>query len=67
LRRLLATTRERTWEAPTVVPRQDRLVISAINVRSLTIDPVLARVTCRARLDIDSDGPLKVTLRGCPN
>jgi hypothetical protein len=58
---------ERTWGAPKPVPPKDRLVINATNIRSVTIDPKAAQVSCNARLRINSDGPIKVTLRGCPD
>lgn len=57
---------ERTWGNPVSVPTQNRLVIKAKNVGSLTIDPVAARVDCNAKIDITSDGPLAVRLLGCP-
>jgi hypothetical protein len=43
----------------------DTLTITATNIRSVTIDPQRARVSCRAKLDVKSDGPLSVTLLGC--
>lgn len=57
---------ERTWDEPVAVPRENRLVINATNVRSLAIDPVAARVDCDAQLDVTSDGPIEVRLLGCP-
>jgi hypothetical protein len=47
------------------IPRRDRLDIAVTNIRSLTIDPRRARVGCDARLDVETDGPVKITLRGC--
>ena len=60
-------TVERTWGAFKPAPRQDKLVITATNIRSVTIDPKAARLTCKATIEVHSDGPLKVTLRGCPS
>ena len=57
---------ERTWGKPGPRPVENRIVIKAKNVRSLTIDPVAARVDCNVKLDITSDGPLDVRLLGCP-
>lgn len=57
---------ERTWAKPGSRRAEDRLVITARNVRSITIDPTAAHVTCRAKLTITSDGPLHVRLLGCP-
>jgi hypothetical protein len=42
------------------------LDITATNIRSVTIDPAAAEVDCDATLNITSDGPLEVTLLGCP-
>jgi hypothetical protein len=54
------------WGPTPVVAKHDRLRITATNIRSVTIDPKQAHVTCHAHLRIHSDGPIKVTLRGCP-
>lgn len=59
-------SQERTWVALRRVPARNRIVIRATNIRSLTIDPRAAHVTCSVRLDITSDGPLAVHLTGCP-
>jgi hypothetical protein len=46
-------------------PKANRLDITATNVASVTIDPVRARVGCDATLEIQSDGPIDITLAGC--
>jgi hypothetical protein len=46
-------------------PASDRLTITATNIGSITIDPQRAKVSCGAKLDVKSDGPLSVTLLGC--
>jgi hypothetical protein len=56
---------ERTWSEPGTVPVENRIVIKATNIGSVTIDPAAARVGCDVQLDIESDGPLEVTLLGC--
>jgi predicted esterase len=43
----------------------DTLSISAKNIGALTIDPQRAKVSCNAKLDVKSDGPLSITLLGC--
>ena len=43
----------------------DVLTITAKNIGALTIDPERAKVSCNARLDVTSDGPLSITLLGC--
>lgn len=53
------------WQPAAAAPVQDKLVIKASNIATVTIDPVRARVSCRAAMQIDSDVPLTVTLKGC--
>lgn len=43
----------------------DTLTITAKNISTLTIDPQRAKVTCNAKLDVKTDGPLSITLLGC--
>lgn len=57
----------RDWGEPGDVPVENRIVIDATNIASVTIDPVAARVDCDVTLDITSDGPLDVRLVGCPS
>lgn len=56
---------QRLWDEPGSVPVENRIVIKATNIAKVTIDPVAARVDCNVQLDIDSDGPIEVMLRGC--
>ena len=55
----------KTWGPAPAAPVQDVLDINATNIGAVTIDPARARVDCSAKLNITSDGPLKVTLAGC--
>jgi hypothetical protein len=55
----------RTWGPGPVAQVDDQLDISATNVKAVTVDPRRARVDCAARLNVDSDGPIAVTLAGC--
>jgi hypothetical protein len=57
---------ERTWGPWKPAPRKDRIVINATNIRTVTIDPRAARVSCDVKVEIHSDGPLAVRLLGCP-
>jgi predicted esterase len=43
----------------------DTLTITARNIGSIVIDVARAKVSCNAKLDVRSDGPLSVTLLGC--
>jgi hypothetical protein len=55
------------WGATPRAAQADRLVIDATNVKSVTIDPKRARVSCAAELAVTTDAPLTVTLAGCRN
>jgi predicted esterase len=62
----LAFTRQyRTWGPPPLVPRADRIDLTAKNVAAVTINPKRAGVDCKVDLRITSDGPLTVSLTGC--
>ena len=56
---------QRTWGTPKPAPKEDLLVITTTNIKSVTIVPNAARVTCNAGIVIDSDGPIEITRRGC--
>jgi hypothetical protein len=60
------TVQRTTWGRAPRTARRDRLTIRATNVASVTIDARRARVSCRARLSVRSDGPLRVRLANCP-
>jgi hypothetical protein len=47
------------------VPKADELDITATNIGAVTIDPAQAKVDCAAKLNVTSNGPVKVTLTGC--
>lgn len=55
----------RTWAPAGSVPIENRVEILARNVARITIDPAAARIDCDAILDVTSDGPIEITLRGC--
>lgn len=57
--------RKLAWGAAPAAPVADVLHVVATNVASVTIDPVRARITCGATLEVTTDGPLSVTLTGC--
>lgn len=62
---LLYTRTARTWtQSPAGAP-QDALTLKATNLKTATVDPKRAGVTCAAKVDIASDGPIAVTLAGC--
>jgi hypothetical protein len=53
------------WGPVPSTPVADKLDIKATNVRAVTINVARARVSCNPTLDIQSDGPLQVSLAGC--
>lgn len=57
---------QRIWAEAGDVPVENRLLIKATNIGSVTIDPAAARVNCDAKLDVESDGPISIKLLGCP-
>ena len=60
-------TREfRTLGPPVPQASSDTLTISARNIRSIVIDVARAKVSCGATLAVTTDGPLSVSLLGCP-
>ncbi|MGI8608399.1 MAG: hypothetical protein ACR2MY_04110 [Candidatus Dormibacteria bacterium] len=54
-----------TWGAAPLSARQDKLDIKAHNVKAVSVDIARAQVDCNVVLDIQSDGPLAVTIAGC--
>jgi len=52
------------WGSAAAAPVENKLKITATNIQELTIHVDRARVGCDAILDVQSDGPLKITLTG---
>ncbi len=62
----LAYTRQyQTWGPVPRTEPANALVIEADNIGHVTVHPGRARVGCDAKLSVDSDGPITVTLAGC--
>jgi hypothetical protein len=59
------TRQFKEWGPAKPTDKQDVLDVSASNVRSVTVDTRRARVTCAAKLFVETDGPLDVVLGGC--
>ncbi len=55
-----------TWGAAPSQSPTDALVVNATNISAVTIDAARAGVTCRAKLQITSDGPLNIRMVDCP-
>lgn len=56
----------KAWGPAVAEKPTDHLVIKATNVSSVLVDATRARVSCSPALDVTTDGPLTVTLSGCP-
>jgi len=56
-----------TYGTPPAQPVADELTINATNIATVTIAPSRAKVDCNAQLNVTTDGPLAITLAGCPN
>ena len=59
------TERSRSWGEPGTEPKRDELTLEVENLRSLTVAVRRARLSCDAKLDVTTDGPLTVKLAGC--
>jgi hypothetical protein len=62
---LIYTTQLRRWGKPPAQDEENRLVVTATGIASAAIDVRRARVGCDAEVEIESDGPMAVRLRGC--
>jgi hypothetical protein len=60
-------SQSKTWGPVPSTPRSDSLTITATNIATMTIDVARAHVDCNVQLTVTSDGPLTVTLAGCPS
>ncbi len=59
------TTESRTPLPPVPTLAANKLIITATNIASVTIDPKQAKVSCSVALNVTTDGPLTVHLIGC--
>jgi hypothetical protein len=59
------TSREQTWGPAPTAPKADRLVLKAKNLARATVDTARAGLSCAPVVDLQSDGPLDLTL-ACP-
>jgi hypothetical protein len=62
---LTFNSQRKTWGPAPGRPRANRVDIVATNIAAAAVDVTRARVDCNAKVNITSDGPLKVTLTGC--
>ena len=62
---LAYTSQSKAWGAVPKAPRADVLELTATNVRTVTVHPARAKLTCGATLNVKTDGPVTVALAGC--
>jgi predicted esterase len=60
------TNRSKQWGAPVAGSRRNVLHLKATNIAEVTIDPRRANIGCDAVVQLESDGPIVVSLAGCP-
>jgi hypothetical protein len=60
------TVQGRTWSQPPPGPASDGIDVTATNLATATIDVKRAGLTCDAKVNVKTDGPIAVTLAGCP-
>ena len=59
-------SQKKTWGSTPGAPAADTLDVKATNIGAVTVGVQRARVDCNVRLNVQSDGPLRVTLGdGC--
>jgi hypothetical protein len=55
----------RTWGRAPTRPVRNVLHLDATNLRTVTVHPERARLTCGVSLDVQTNGPVTVKLAGC--
>jgi hypothetical protein len=59
------TSRTKTWSAPAHVPKANSIDVTTSNISKASLAVRRAAVTCSAKLNITTDGPIDITLPGC--
>jgi hypothetical protein len=54
-----------SWSEPVATAPADRLDLTATNIATATIDAARARLDCHATLELDTDGPITVSIPAC--
>ena len=62
---LAYTEQRKVWGETPKTAKTNSLTITATNVSRIVVHPHRARIDCRAKLDVTTDGPVKVTIAGC--
>jgi hypothetical protein len=55
----------KAWGKAPRAPRADVLELDAQNLSRVVVHPKRAKLGCRAKLHVKTDGPLEVKLAGC--
>lgn len=55
----------RTLNPPVPTTPQDRIDVVATNIKRVVIDPIRAKISCNAIVNVQSDGPISVAIHGC--
>jgi hypothetical protein len=58
-------SRSQQWGPFPKTAASDALRLTVTNLKTVTVDVARAGLTCSARLDVKTDGPLDVVLAGC--
>ena len=58
-------SQSQTWSAVPHSPKADTLDLKAKNLATVTIDLQRAHLTCGAKVNVTSDGPITIILAGC--
>jgi hypothetical protein len=53
------------WGPAPVQPKADLINVTVTNLATATVNPRRAGISCRAKIEVVSDGPLELTLAGC--
>jgi hypothetical protein len=62
---LAYTEQRKDWGPDRTAPKTDTLTITATNLSRIVVHPRRAKLDCRAKLDVTTDGPVTVTVAGC--
>jgi hypothetical protein len=62
---LAYTERRKVWGPTPNAPKADTLTITATNLSRIVVHHNRAKLDCRAKLDVTTDGPMTVTVAGC--
>ncbi len=62
---LAYTEQRKVWGPTPKVAKTNSVTITATNISRVVVHPRRARLDCRAKVEVNSDGPLTVVVAGC--